>query len=593
VKRNEDPSRPREAPPLGDSQPAGRFKDVFLSGARQTLLFVLLAGLLLLVPSIVQPAFTRIFIDDVLTPERRDWLPYLLGAMGLSLLAMASAALLQRGAFLRQILKSSLVGGAAYVARALRLPYAFFTRVHGGEAGLRSQYVELAARILVEDVAATGVGLLAVVAYAAVMWQYDAQLTAMVVVMGLLNVAALQIGTLKLQGRFSDFISRHGNARAVGLHGLQNVETLKASGLENEFFASWAGIKARAENAGQAYSTWAIGLRELPVLLTSLSMAFVLFFGAARVMRGDMTIGMLAAFQLLLAAFAAPVQQCVNAASNAMSLRGYFKRLDEVAGHPPDPVYAAGRDSRLVLPGGRVRLSGRVELDRVTFGYVPGEPPLIRDFSLSIAPGSRVALVGASGSGKTTVVRLIAQLYSPWAGRLRFDSLDPSEIPHAIFSHSVSFVDQDIFLFEGTVRDNLTLWNPAIPDADIMRAIEDAGLREVISARRGGLQSAVVSGGANFSGGQRQRLEIARALAVNPSILVLDEATSALDAEMEERIDAALRRRGVTCLIVAHRLSTIRDADEILVLDRGLIVERGTHDQLMAVGGRYRQLLTL
>ena len=237
-----------------------------------------------------------------------------------------------------------------------------------------------------------------------------------------------------------------------------------------------------------------------------------------------MTIGMLAAFQLLLVAFAAPVQQCVNASSNAMALRGYFKRLEEVAEHPPDPIYASGRDSHLVLPGGQVRLSGRVELDRITFGYVPGEPPLIRDFSLNIAPGSRVALVGASGSGKTTVVRLIAQLYSPDSGTLRFDSMLPSEIPHAVFSHSVSFVDQNIFLFEGTVRDNLTLWNPAIPDADLMRAIEDAGIRDVIASRRGGLNSAVLSGGANFSGGQRQRLEIARALAVNPSILVLDEA---------------------------------------------------------------------
>lgn len=561
------------------------------AGLAASLLFALLSGLLLLIPGAAQPAFTRIFIDDILTPERRDWARPLLLAMGLAAAAIAALGGMQRQVFLRQVLKSVIAGSTDFLLRALRLPYTFFVRQHGGEISMRVQYIETVSKTIIEDLAATAISLLAAGLYALIMFQYDATLAALVIVMTLLNLVAMSIGTRSCRSLFTDYVAANGGARATGLQGLQHIEVIKASGWENEFFIRWAGIKARAENIGQRYSFWFIGLRDLPTLLASLSMAAVLGIGALRILDGELSIGMLAAFQALLVAFATPMQQFVASSANFMTMGGYLERIREVTRQPEDPLFSAPKQACIALPGGGMRLSGDFELRNLAFGYVPGEPPLIRDFNLKVAPGTRVALVGASGSGKSTIIRLIARLYQPWSGEIFFDSIPLGQIPGGVFARSVSFVDQDIFIFEGSVRDNLTLWNPGIPEPDLVEAARDAEIFGEISERPGAFNSATLCGGANFSGGQRQRLEIARALATNPTILILDEATSALDAETEERIDQALRRRGMTCLMVAHRLSTIRDADEIIVMDKGAIIERGTHDDLMAAGGHYARLL--
>ncbi len=320
-----------------------------------------------------------------------------------------------------------------------------------------------------------------------------------------------------------------------------------------------------------------------------MSTVLLLGIGGMRVMDGHLSMGMLIAFQALMLAFLAPVNRLVELGSTVQEVRGDMSRLDDVLGAERDARLAEEREGE--ADGGEARLEGRLELRGVSFGYSPLDPPLIEELDLELRPGSRVALVGGSGCGKSTIARLVCGLYEPWTGQVLFDGRPRAEVPRRTMDASLAFVDQDIFLFEGTVRDNLTLWDPTIPEAQLVAAARDACIHEEVTARAGGYAGTVEEAGRNFSGGQRQRLEIARALVGNPAVLVLDEATSALDPATEQAIDDHLRRRGCTCLIVAHRLSTIRDCDEIIVLERGKIVQRGTHDELVAAPGAYARLM--
>jgi ABC-type bacteriocin/lantibiotic exporter with double-glycine peptidase domain len=318
-----------------------------------------------------------------------------------------------------------------------------------------------------------------------------------------------------------------------------------------------------------------------------LTIAAILGIGGLRVIEGSLTLGGLVAFQSLMASFSGPVTELVSYAGSLQTIRGALERLADVYNYPPDK---SGKD---IVAADRFppKLTGRVELDNIQFGYSILEPPLLADLSIAVQPGSRVALVGASGSGKSTLAKLICGLYRPWAGEIRIDGWSVPEIPSQVFANSVAYVDQDVFLFEGTARDNLTLWDSTVTEADLSQALKDAVIHEDIAARPGNYDCYVNEGGTNFSGGQRQRIEIARALVSNPSVLVLDEATGALDPITEKAIDDNLRRRGCTCIIIAHRLSTIRDCDEIIVLEQGKIAERGTHEQLILRQGTYAKLV--
>ncbi len=429
-----------------------------------------------------------------------------------------------------------------------------------------------------------------VVFYLALMLYYDVVLTAVGVALAAFNVAALRYVSQRRRAINQRVLQERGSLTGTSMAGLQAVETLKATGGESDFFSRWAGGLAKVMVADQKMGVLSLWLGAVPPVLSSLSIVSILGVGALRVMDGHMTVGMLVAFQSLMASFMAPVNELVYLGRSLQEVEGEMNRLDDVQHHPlahgmeeggPPPAKGAGP----------VKLSGQLELRNVRYGYSRLDPPLLDGLNLLLRPGSRVALVGPSASGKSTLARLIGGLYQPWSGEILLDNRPRDQVPRAVVSRSLAMVDQDIFLFEGTVREVLTLWDDTIPEEDVVQAAKDACIHDDIAARPGGYASKVEEGGVNFSGGQRQRLEIARALVGRPTLLVLDEATSALDPITEKQIDENLRRRGCTCVVVAHRLSTIRDCDEILVLDYGRIVQRGPHEQLLREGGLYRQLI--
>ena len=565
-----------------------------LAGSRMALAFVLLAGLALVVPGLVIPVFFKVFVDSVLLENRRDWLPPLLLGMAFAAVMAGALTWLQQSYLLRLETRMAVGGSSRFLWHVLRLPMEFFSQRFAGDISSRVAINDRVAQLLSRDLASNTLGVLMIVFFAAILFQYAAMLTLVGVGIVSLNVVALRYVSRKRVDGNRRLVQDQGKLVGTAIGGLQTIETLKATGGESDLFTRWAGYQAKVVNGRQELERYTQLLDAVPPLLTALNTALILGIGGLRVINGDLTLGGLVAFQLLMAAFIAPVNRLVSLGGRLQMVEGDMNRLDDVLRYRTDPSLGSGpREMLEALPDGiPVRLSGRLELHGVSFGYSRLDPPLIEGFDLTLAPGSRVALVGGSGSGKSTLARLVTGLYQPWSGEIFFDGRPRSEIPPEVLTHSLASVDQSIFLFEGTVRENLTLWDATIPLPEVVAAARDACIHEDIAARPGGYESPVEEGGANWSGGQRQRLEIARALVGRPSLLVLDEATSALDPTTEQKIDEALRRRGCTCLIIAHRLSTIRDADEIIVLERGKVVQRGTHDELKGIDGPYARLIS-
>ena len=562
-----------------------------LKNDRAALAYCILAGFFLTFAELVVPVFSQIFVDEILIQQRYSWINPLLLAMAISVIVQGALTLLQLRYLRRLKIKLSVSMSSRFLWHILRLPVGFYAQRFAGEISNRTSLNDDVADVISGELATTAIDAVMVVFYAVIMSQYDLVLTLIVVSFAAVNIFTLQWISRQRKDANQKLLQEYGKAAGASIAALQSIETLKASGLESDFFGKWSGYYTKAINSQQEIGITNQTLAVLPVLLSALASAFLLLIGGLRVMDGYISIGMLIAFQGMMQNFQAPVTSLVSLGGRLQELEGNLIRLDDVLDNPTDSHVENSRkvrdSDRTDLP----KLHGYIELKNISFGYSRLEAPLIEDFNLSIKPGQRIALVGGSGSGKSTVAKLLSGLYEPWSGEILLDGRPKSAIPQQILTNSLAMVEQDIVLFGGTVTDNLTLWDSTIPKKNIIEACRDAAIDDVVNRLPKGYNADLDEGAANLSGGQKQRLEIARALVNNPTMLIMDEATSALDSETEKIVDRRLRRRGCTCVIVAHRLSTIRDCDLILVLDKGKIVQRGTHEELWQQQGIYSRLI--
>ncbi|MEH2119116.1 NHLP family bacteriocin export ABC transporter peptidase/permease/ATPase subunit [Nostoc sp.] len=608
-----------------------------LQNSWTTIIFCLLAGLLLTLPRLAVPAFSQVFIDEILVQDRQDWLRPLLLGMGITAILRAFLARLRLTYLRRLMVKLSVSTSGQFLWHILRLPVGFYDQRFAGEISSRMQLNDRVAQRLSGPLATTIIDVVMMVFYLLIMIQYDQLLSAIALSFAAINIFALLFLSQTRVDANMRLAQEYGKVGGVTVSGIQTIETIKASGLESDLFARFAGYYAKALNAQQELGLQTQILTTLPAILTALTTASILLVGGLQVMNGNLSIGMLVAYQSLTLSFLEPVNSLVNFGSTLQDLEADLNRLDDVLQNPVDlevqerqgaggrgqgagkagEAGGAGEAGEAGGAGGDEgentslssssplspsfprpfsfsslwQLQGQVELRNVTFGYSRVEPPLIENLSFTVQPGQRIALVGGSGSGKSTIAKLICGLYQLWEGEICFDGVGRSQVKRSVLANSLAMVEQDIFLFAGTVQENITLWDSTVSEADLVQACQDAAIHDAIASLPGKYDFELIEGGMNISGGQRQRLEIARALVRKPTVLILDEATSALDAETELIINRNLQERGCSCIVVAHRLSTIRDCHEIIVLEQGKIVQRGTHEELWQQGGTYVRLL--
>ena len=568
----------------------------WLHTVKKPLLFAALCGLLLALPGLALPVLLSVFVDHLLGGgAAASWEGGLIAATGAVAAATYLLTYLQQRCLRKINIRLAVVQADRFLRHLFRLPVQYFAHRFTGDLTARVQLVDKVAGVGTMQFTGVIIELVMSVLFLILMVAYDLYLAAIVVALAATNAVLMRLVSQMRTDENRQMQREQAMMAGLSAVSLRNIESLRAAATEDEVFASWSGYQARELKARQRFAELGYVIAALPTLFLILGGAVVLGLGGWRVIKGDMTIGMLMGFHAVAGNFLRPVGRFVQFADLFQVLEADLQRLNDVFNAPEDALLEKSKDStprKIATLDGRLRLAGRIELRAITFGYQPKGKPLIDNLSLTVEPGQRVAVVGPTGSGKSTLLMLVSGVYAPWSGEILFDGVPREGIPRDILTSSVAIVDQRPFLFAGTVRDNLTMWNPTVPDDQLAAASRDALIHDDIMSRVGGYDSAVQEGGRNFSGGQRQRLEIGRALVNNPSVLLLDEATSSLDAVSEERIDDALRRRGCTCFIIAHRLSTIRDCDQIIVLYRGQPVQQGTHEELLAdESGLYYQLV--
>ena len=555
-----------------------------MSRYKTALVYLFLLQICLIVLGLVIPVAYQIFIDKIIGERVLSWKWSFLGFLT-GFMALTGLMTWVRGTFLNSLMvKLSVNFSSEFLWHILQLPMNFFTQRYGGEIIQRMELNTQVAQMLTGQLVVAVISLMLIMGYGVIMFQYDVIISLIGVGAGLFNLLMLLIISRMRTNAYARLQQEQAKTSGISLDAIVNIETIKSTGHDSHFFSRIAGYYTKNINALQDIGRKDIWLNSFTSLSQRLSSALLLGIGCWRVMLGNLTVGMLIALQLILSRFLDPIGQLVNFSTQMHSLNVDLNRLDDVLKNKRDPLVIE-RD------GERTKLKGHLEFQNITFGYHSLAEPYIKDFSLTIQPGKWTALVGAVGSGKSTIAKLAAGLYNPREGKILYDGKEITKYARETFRHSLAHVDQEIFLFGGSVRENLTLWDPSTPDEQVIAAAKDGCIHDDIVQRSGGYHTVLSEDGRNFSQGQRQRLELARALVHQPNLLILDEATSALDSETESKIMKNLRKRGCTCLIIAHRLSTIRDCDEILVLDKGQVVQRGTHQQLKEQPGLYRKFL--
>ncbi|MCX4256269.1 MAG: NHLP family bacteriocin export ABC transporter peptidase/permease/ATPase subunit [Oscillospiraceae bacterium] len=581
--------------PSESFEPCGKPKSVLsfakkrLKGAGAAIAFVVLTTVISSLIGIINPAFSRIFLDRLLTGENPEWfMTFLFAFAGMGAVQLI-VQWIQTVYSLKINGKLSVIGSTEYMWKVLRMPMEFFSQRMAGDIQQRQGMNASAAQSLVQTFAPLALNTVMMVFYLVVMIRYSFVLTLVGLASIVINIAVSRIISKKRINITRVSMRDSGKLAGATVAGIEMIETIKASGAENGFFEKWAGYQASVNTQQVRFERLNQYLGMIPTFVSSLANTAVLILGVYFTINGEFTVGMIMAFQGFLGSFTAPAQTLISAGQTLQEMRTQMERVEDVMEYPTDVNYdndAVSEDEEYD------KLTGNVELKNVTFGYSRLAEPLIRDFNLTLKTGGRVAFVGTSGCGKSTLSKLISGLYKPWSGEILFDGKPISDIDRNVFTGSLAVVDQDIILFEDTIANNIKMWDNSIEDFEMILAARDAQLHEDIMRRDGGYNYKITEGGKDFSGGQRQRMEIARVLAQDPTIIILDEATSALDAKTEYEVVKSIKDRGITCIVVAHRLSTIRDCDEIIVLDNGAVVERGTHEELYAKNGVYTQLVT-
>lgn len=558
-----------------------------LQGQYSAVLAMVSVGLLLVFPGLIIPVFSQVFIDDILIGGNTGWMNILLFIMAGTMLFQAFLSY-YRGILLQKLQnKMSLISAHGFLSHMFRLPMGFFDQRYAGDLADRVKNNNNVNNFLAGELAETALNIFVAAFYLILLLIYSPMLTLIGIAGIVINMLLVQFTSGIIESSTMKMQQDQGKLVGAVFAGLNITSTLKASGAESEYTSRILGYYAKTIRMEQKLGKMQQIINAIPNVFDEVSNVLVLLFGGILVIRGEMTAGMLVAFTSLLDAFVDPVNKLVGFIQKIQTLKADMSRVEDIMRYGQDEKFIPSK-KQVVMTS---KLSGDVELRDIAFGYSILEKPLVEHFSFHLESGRSIAFVGASGCGKSTVSKIVSGLYLPWEGEIRMDGIPVRDIPKEILSSSVSTVSQKITLFSGTIRENLTMWNSSILEEDMIRAAKDACIHDVITQKPGAYEFHLDEGGANLSGGQRQRLEIACALTTNPTILIMDEATSALDPLVEKEIVDNIKRRGCTCVIVAHRLSAIRDCDEIIVMERGKIVQRGTHETLMNEEGHYQRLL--